>query len=42
MCELSFAVGICFGMLIGVLVNIIMDRWFHWKKELREHDEKKD
>ena len=36
MCELTFVVGICFGILIGIFVNIVMDRWFMWKKEVRE------
>ena len=36
MCELSFTIGICFGVLIGIIVNIIMDKWLSWKDELRE------
>jgi len=36
MCELSFTIGICFGVLIGIIVNIIMDKWLSWKDELKE------
>ena len=36
MCELSFTVGICFGVLIGIIVNIIMDKCLSWKDDMRE------
>ena len=36
MCESSFIIGTCFGILIGIIVNIIMDKWLSLKDELRE------
>ena len=40
MCELPFGAGVCIGMLIGLAVNIIMDKWFYWNKELRKEYKK--
>jgi len=36
--ELNFGIGMSVGIIIGLLVSIILDKWHEWKDDMKESE----